>query len=285
MTKKRKPLASLLALFLVLQFLIPASQAGADSNPAALEKLAPLSGEAQLEVLLNNGLQLPDGLKKDAYTASAVNTIVADIQRGVTSADRIPYNYTELAELAKRVLAVSEKSAAVTASYTLKDSTVLGSWSDSYLNYNCYGYAIGVQVFQNPGYHSNQSFSMSLPIASMADLVVSDLDVLGYWGYKTSTKPTSLSSYQRLIAIRKGSVDYHFMKGTTSADYWTHKPGGTNPLTWNYTSPGYKTWTNEYSYYNTSYQGNITYDSSIYYIIYWAKNGPGPQPNRAEQAN
>lgn len=26
---------------------------------------------------------------------------------------------------------------------------------------------------------------------------------------------------------------------------WAHKPGGTQPLKWNYSSPGFKTWSNE----------------------------------------
>ncbi|WP_255223106.1 hypothetical protein [Paenibacillus sp. 7541] len=79
----------------------------------------------------------------------------------------------------------------------------------------------------------------------MADLVVDDQEALGYWGYKTATKPSSLANDERNVAIRKGSVDYH-MKGTTTASDWTHKPGGTNPLGWNYYPHGYKIWINEY---------------------------------------
>lgn len=285
MKKRLKMLSGFIALLMLLMFFIPASQVNADSSSAAFEKLAQLSSEDLLDTLVENGLILPEALEMDEYTENAVKSIVTDIQRGVTNADHIPYSYTELAELAKRILDVSAKNTSTLASYTLKDSTVLGSWSNSYTGYNCYGYSIGVPVFQNPGYHSNQSFSMSLAISDMADLVVDDLDVLGYWGYKTTTKPTSMPNYQRVVAIRKGSVDYHFMKGNTSGDYWTHKPGGTNPLKWNYSSPGYTTWTNEYSYNNVSYQGNITYDSSIYYIIYWAKNGPGPQPTKIDPAS
>lgn len=282
MEKSLKTLSGFLALIILFISFIPTTQASADSNPVAIEKLTHLSGEELLDTLLDSGLVLPEAFEQDEYTVNAVKTIVADIQRGVTTAERIPYNYTELAELAKRILDMfSQDNISALANYTLKDSTVIGTWSNSYTGYNCYGYAIGVHVFQNPGYHSKQRFSMNLSIASMADLVVDDLEALGYWGYKTATKPSSLANYQRVVAIRKGSIDYHFMKGTTTASDWTHKPGGTNPLRWNYSSPGYKIWTNEYSYNNVSYQGDTTYNSSIYYIIYWPKN-VGPQPNKTE---
>ena len=62
----------------------------------------------------------------------------------------------------------------------------------------------------------------------------------------------------------------------SSVSVWKHKPGGTNPLKWNYSSPGYTTWTNEYSYQNVAYAGDTTYTSTVYYIKYWSKDGPGP---------
>lgn len=52
---------------------------------------------------------------------------------------------------------------------------------------------------------------------------------------------------------------------------------------WNYASPGYKVWTNEYSFQNVNYAGAITYNSTVYYIVYWAKNGAGPQPTKKVQ--
>ncbi|WP_150272536.1 hypothetical protein [Paenibacillus tepidiphilus] len=285
MKRNLKMFSVLLAFLMLFVYCVPAPQANADSTLVPTEKLTQLSGEDLLNTLLNNGLVIPEALEKEKeYTENAVKTIITDIQRGVTSAERIPYNYTELAELARRVVAISaQNNKSLLASYTLVNSTVIGSWSDTYLGYNCYGYSIGNHVFKDPGYHSNQGgFSMSLPIASMADLVISDLNALGYWALKTTTKPSSLNYYEKVIAIRKGNSDYHFMKGDTSGNDWTHKPGGSNPLRWKYSSPGATIWTNEYSAYNVSNSGSLTYDSTIYYIKYWLKNGPGPQPTKID---
>ncbi len=270
--------SGVLGLFVFLVFLLPTAQVYAYENSVTIEKLSLMSEKDCLDMLLRNGLRLPEVYKNNDYTARAVKTIVDDINKGITDIEHIPYNYTELAELAKRIINVYAKNTSTLASYTLKDSTVIGSWSNSYTGYNCYGYSIGVHVFENPGYHSNQRFSMGLSIARMADLVIDDLDAIGYWGYKTTNKPTSLANFEKVICIRKGDIDYHFMRGNRTGDNWNHKPGGTNPLNWNYASPGYKTWTNEHSYKNVSYEGDTTYNSSIYYIIYWIKDGPGPQP-------
>ena len=114
----------------------------------------------------------------------------------------------------------------------------------------------------------------------MADDVLVDLSRQGYWGYKTTTKPAKLpDKYFRLICIRKNTsnIDYHFMKKYSSVDSWAHKPGGTQPLKWKYSSPGTKAWTNECVYKGIAYSPTIEYNSTIYYILYKSKNDPGVQ--------
>ena len=64
------------------------------------------------------------------------------------------------------------------------------------------------------------------------------------------------------------------MKGNT-INYWTHKPGKTNLLKWSSTNPASSIWTNESSYKNICYAGTTTYNSSIIYIKYFAKNSSG----------
>lgn len=115
----------------------------------------------------------------------------------------------------------------------------------------------------------------------MADVVLNDLNALGFWGYKQTTKPTSLpDEYFRVIAVRKDTnhVDYHFMKMHGSLNSWAHKPSWTQPLKWNYSSPGSSVWSNEAFVNGTTYAPTLTYDSGIYYILYKGKNDPGIQP-------
>lgn len=289
MKKVTKAFSLVMAFFLLHTIVTPASAVQAEASAVAVEQLTQLSGEDVLDTLLENGLRIPEGLEEDEFTRNAAKEIVAGIESGAITADHIPYSYTKMVELAQNILdvtgapGVAARSFSALAGYKLQDSTVIGAWSNDYRYYNCYGYAIGQQVFKDPGYYSGKSFSVSMGISEIADLTVSDLDALGYWGYKTTTKPSALAYYERVVAVRKGSNDYHFMKGDTSGSDWTHKPAGNQPMHWNYTSPGYKVWTNEYSFQNVNYAGAITYNSTIYYIIYWAKNGAGPQPTKKVQ--
>ena len=100
-------------------------------------------------------------------------------------------------------------------SYTLQDSTPIGSWSNNYLNYNCYAYALGITSGVQPGHYSGEPFALTMPVSDMADVVLADPEALGYWGYTSSTKPAALlDPYFKVIAIRKAvtNEDYHFMK-------------------------------------------------------------------------
>lgn len=156
------------------------------------------------------------------------------------------------------------------AAYSLINSTKYGSWSDSFSIYNCYGYSINKQQWLRPGQLSGYSFSLSMPISEMAQLVIHDLNATlnGDWSiYKTTSKPASIPSGGMVISIRKGTRDFHFMKAVSSTSTWRHKPGGTNPLTWNYTSPTSKIWTNEHVIRDIAYESTVTYDSTLYYIV------------------
>lgn len=155
--------------------------------------------------------------------------------------------------------------------YTLQDSTVFGSWSDKYRDYNCYGYAIGkTSDFYWPGYFSGVSyndFNLDDSIYSLALDVKADLQSQSL-NQKcvrvTSTRPT-LDSGETCICIRKGPLDFHFMRLSGS---WCHKPGGTAILKYKYTPTTSRIWTNERSIEGVAYPSTLTYTSTIYYIIY-----------------
>ena len=77
---------------------------------------------------------------------------------------------------------------------------------------------------------SGRSFSLSMSIFQMANVVLADLATEGYWGYTLTTKPNSLpDQYFKVIAMRKANNgdDYHFMRPfSVSVNEWSHKPGG-----------------------------------------------------------
>ncbi len=247
-------------------------QLNTKNNDLNIDELASMSGADCIDELEKYGLVLSEVyVNNPSLAEKSVEVILDDIIDGRIQNGVVPYNYTELVELASQVENIVETYA---ASYTLKNSTVIGSWDNAYEKYNCYGFAIDKTMLVNPGYYCNKNFDMTMSISSMADLVIKDLDKLGYYASKSTTKPTSLANYERLICIRKGSVDYHFMKGNT-INYWTHKPGKTNPLKWSSTNPASSIWTNESSYKNICYAGTTTYNSSIIYIKYFAKNSSG----------
>ena len=167
--------------------------------------------------------------------------------------------------------------------YKLKDSTPIGSWSDSYSHYNCYAYSIGRTKWRQPNGYEGSGYDCTKSVSKIADEVLKDLNKFGYWGYKTTTKPASRpDNYFRVICVRKNSkdYDYHFMKmHGSSLNSWSHKPGTSQPLKWKYSSPGAKVWTNELIDYTGTHAPVINYDSEIYYILYKGKNDPGIQPN------
>lgn len=277
--RSKSVLGILMALIIMCLWILPMNAYAQEDvqkqklSELSVEKLDEKTGSECIKILESHGLCLPEVYKNDKKLAeNSIKVIIKDLNNGTLSSGVIPYNYTELVELANQVIELAET---YDAKYALKNSTVVGSWKDSYEKYNCYGYAIGqTSRFVNPGYYSGNNFSMGLSISAMADLVIKDLDKLGYYAVKTTTKPSAVASWEKVICIRKGNADYHFMKGS-SPTYWLHKPGQTNLLKWNYTSPGTAIWTNEYSYKNVSYASTTTYNSTIYYIKYWVK-GTGP---------
>ena len=147
----------------------------------------------------------------------------------------------------------------------LNDSTILGTWSDSYYVYNCYAYAVGkTDDFYWPGmYHdvpNKTNFDISKPISVLALHVKHDL-LSSHYSYNcvkiTNTKPSSFQTGQKCICIRKSTDDFHFMKLSSNGN-WLHKPSWTNPLKYKYVPSYSRAWTNE-AYGKDPYTGIMTY--------------------------
>jgi hypothetical protein len=183
------------------------------------------------------------------------------------------YNYQPIQELYNRLLIAHGGTKELSSSnsfrqrYTLADSTQYGSWSNAFRNYNCYAFGLHKTYWLHPGDLSGGGFSQGLSISQMANLVIRDLEEIGFTAFKTTTKPSSFGGANIILSIRKGSSDFHVMRADRYTSLWRHKPSWTQPLTWNYSSPGYKTWTNEHIIYGIAYPSSTTYTSTIYYIV------------------
>ncbi|MDY5584805.1 MAG: hypothetical protein SPG61_03340 [Arcanobacterium sp.] len=158
-------------------------------------------------------------------------------------------------------------------------STPIGAWSNNFLNYNCYGYAIRYTHGIRPGQLSGGVWNENLSVDATVKLMVNDLRKLGNTVYTQNTKPTSLKDkYWKVIAVRVSpGNDFHVMRMEGSLNKWTHKPGKSQPLQLNSTNPSTATWTNEGKKVTTLYAPNVTYTSPTRYIVYKSLKSPGIQ--------
>ena len=289
MLKMKKFVALLMVLVLVAS--VPAIRVHAKGTCLITrEDLLGMDRLTLLSTLIDNGLTLPEDFEEHIEIAEGfVFEYTPMIMDGRVDPSIELFNYNQSNELLSNLGTVLSNMGMVQSSginarstYTLQHNISIGSWDNAYRYYNCYAYSIGKTSGLQPGTLSGENFSLSMDIGTMADVVLEDLAAEGYWGMKTTTKPTALpDQYFKIIAIRKdtNNVDYHFMRpynGTLTS--WSHKPGGTQPLKWNYTSPAAEIWSNEHVVNGVAYAPTVTYESTIYYILYKHQSDPGVQP-------
>ena len=299
MLEKIKKYLYTLAFILLAVMVLPQTLSYADEVELSAEKILLMNKSELLAELENGELTLPTYY--DTHRAVAETFVYKytplllkeELDTSVPQFNYMPSNEMlknlEISLIKRGLLKEKDFSkiypeTSYLSRYSLKDSTILGTWNSNYENYNCYAYSIGLTSWRQPDGGAGYSYyDVSKSISSIADDVLADLDSLGYWGYKTTTKPKSLpDKHFRVICVRKDTdnIDYHFMKKSgSSLNNWIHKPGGTQPLKWNYSSPSKKVWTNEYVYKGVAHAPTVTYESTIYYILYKGKNDPGIQRN------
>ena len=279
MRKGNKLLIMLFAFFVTLTCMRVCAYA--EEN----KKLSELSEEECIEFLKMQGTEIPKEYIDYTELGSTVKEMIMNIEAH-PEAEGI-YNYTAKAELYANVRetvlkyyeikiennsfisAYSTKSA-----LTLQYSKALYSWNEIFKNYNCYGFAINVNRWINPGYTLGVDYGANtvnlMSLSRMADLVASDLSELGYTNITYGrTRPSYQSGY-KVIAVRKSSDDFHFM-AETSVNVWRHKPGDSVELQYNYSSPTSGKWTNEGIGRYGLQGGGIEYNSDIVYIKYKLK--------------
>lgn len=249
------------------------------------KKLSQMTEDECVEFVKSQGAEIPEEYINYKELGSTIKEMIIYVESN-PGAEHI-YNYTATDELFTNVrevvldyyniksdsfLTTSNMASVITLQY----SKPLGSWNFHYETYNCYAYAIS-QVEDhliNPGYKAGAGYDESvistISVERFADLVQSDLRLLGYTNISYgSTRPSYQSGY-RVIALRKCSRDYHFM-AEMSSNVWTHKPGSSVILQYNYSSPALGKWTNEGVTRYGIQSGSIEYTSDIMYIRYKLK--------------
>ncbi len=241
---------------------------------------------------IENEIEIPDGFPEPG---AFVKSVIERVEDNPNVPFAINYNVTlnfaeDIRTLVNEYYGTAQRrSAATRSAYRLLHNWVFtnsGNWGDSdgywdelWWEYNCYAYSIdrtelpsqystGFQYqpgdFAHTGY-----FNYNISINDLAMVVKDDLDFLGYDVYVTDTAPdpVTLEPYEKLICIRRGVSDYHFMKYNASDRYWYHKPGHTAPLRYRHLPSDY-IWTSEISLRGIEELGGHIYDSDIYYIVY-----------------
>ena len=247
--------------------------------------LTQLSFEEQLQILADYGaniseknlesyadfIQLSIYLSEIQNRQSIVSNPVAD-EIGKEILDAVNAYYYARPNALETLAYVRQQN---TSSGWLVDSSTFCNWETSFLNYNCYAYAVGrTDSAYWPGkfstVHDSSNFDLSVSIATLAGNVASDLRSSTFSQNCvtiTTTRPTSLEPGEKCICIRKGSGDFHFMKMESSSE-WRHKPGRSIPLKYKYLPSNDQVWSNEAVIAGSYFEPTQTYDSTIYYIIY-----------------
>lgn len=250
------------------------------TNP---ELLSEMTEDECIEFVKQYNIQIPDDYP-DSVWAPFVKQIIEIVEENPEY--DFSFSYTATLEFANQikdavndyygvtvnanVVQPNSEYATLDGDYALQDSTVAIPWMMLHGKYNCYVYSIETPriIWKDPGYWSNQSFSLDMSIDEIADLVVDDLAALGHeriW-YSDTVNTTDLCAYEKIICLRRGTYDYHFMK--FESDEWYHKPGNSAILKYKYFPGVMRLWSNERMLLDGAIAPTIYYDSSIIFIGY-----------------
>ena len=135
---------------------------------------------------------------------------------------------------------------------------------------NCYGYVIGVDSKQNPGYYSN--LGEISPGATLNEIITAVAADMGQGfeggGRQIASNTASIAFYEWRIAFRIGMHyiynggsyyyvwDYHFWR-QTSTGTWCHKPGANPSVHFGYVTPHTANW--NLGGYTNFYDSNTIY--------------------------
>lgn len=274
---------------------IPLSDNTSLINTSERSQLSDMSENECIEFIKQNGVEIPNDYNS-AEWAPFVKEIICIIEEHPNY--EFSYNYTVTLAFANAIKEVVNNyygisplennliltnSLSSSSSASLQYSTAVAEWDEIYELYNCYIHAIGTPILErhNPGYFSNQSFTLILSLPGIAEIVKDDLFTLQHNRiyYATEIDTSNLCTNEQIICFRKGQYDYHFMK--YGAGDWYHKPGSSAILKYLSTPTNSVIWTNEGLFADGIFEGNTTYTSDIIYISYdghdweYTSNGSG----------
>ena len=256
-----------------------------------------MSEEECVDYIAKQKVEIPSDFQTDLNLGTFVKNVILEFEKNpdyqcIANWDVLIDFVENIGKAVNCYYNVSETSvnqySVLDENYVLQDNLVKdihGNWVSSggywdynaFMNYNCYAYAIGRDENPNeyttgfqyqPGdFAQTGEFSPNMSIQYLAQIVQDDLQFLGYNVSISSTLPSIDETKETLIALRKSSYDYHFMRYFPDIDAWLHKPGITQVLKYLY-QPAYKSWISEYSIYGSEYLSAGLYDSQVYYIVY-----------------
>jgi hypothetical protein len=148
----KKIICLILVLALVMTMSVSAS---AINNNYSL--LSSLSDEECVAFLENNGVTIPEIYDDESEWLPFIRQVIQKVEENPDA--EFLFGYTVPLQFAYEIKRVvneyyGTRNVACAAAWpvsALLDNTVHGIWSNEYLNYNCYAYAIGYSSAANPG--------------------------------------------------------------------------------------------------------------------------------------
>lgn len=286
-----------IGLFIFSFFLIDNISVNAQTQSQKL--LSQMTADECLDFIIQHDIDIPVGLDNSTGLKEFVKQTIDIVESEPEHV--FVYNYNKTQKFAQEIkelvnnyydVSINENISYLSSSitnYQLQYNYVYGNgewsssdgdWKEKWLGYNCYAYSINRSEKPNnydtefqyqPGDFAKTGdyYYYGIPIGDLAEIIKDDLEVIGLTNVTISDSiPTNLNSNQKLICVRTGSTDYHFMRFDPITNAWYHKPGNTAVLKYKYVPSNDLNWITEVSFESKEYYDGFIYGSSIKYIVY-----------------
>ena len=287
-----------ICVILIFGTLISVTAAGSDPNrdEGAIRSqentiiLSNMTEQECLNFLRECGVVIPNGVDEDDL-AKFAKRVISKVEKEPNAKFAINYEptlaFAEAIRLAvnqyyekTEIQSIRSNATLISrAATSLQDSILFGEWTNSFLSYNCYAFALRRTSGLQPGKIAYDKLQENNPIAPPYELnncdvlniigrVEDGLSTIGFTGIYIENSLVSdedMCANEMIICVRSaGSLDYHFMRCDNGI--WYHKPGQTHTLQYIYTPTDERVWTNEAVINGEYFEYDLIYDSPIYFI-------------------